>query len=174
MAKGSGSGAAWAALIIALIALGLSGYMFYTTTLKPTPKASVYIYGGSYSATAGSQEKVNFNKALYDSHGAFDFTTDEYTVPENGYYSIIGTVTATFLDYGQILYSMIFVNTTYFKSRSSSHVYGSSVSLTVTASCVVWLEAGWTVHLNYLITGTGSQSIQAGEGLTYLTIVKIE
>ena len=174
LAKGRGSGVAWAALIIAIIALGLSGYFLYTTTLKPSPKASVYV-STSYSITTTTWTEVNFDKAVYDSHGAFNFATDEYIVPESGYYIVTGTVTGYYFYDLDRISAAVYVNTTKLKFWGNDQSSGGFGQISAQATGILWLEAGWTVSLKFSHTGSiGSKIIQGGEGVTHFVIYKVE
>ena len=53
------------------------------------PKARVYYDGTTFDIDSPAANKlVDFTKASYDTHNAFNFTTDLYTIPESGFYQI--------------------------------------------------------------------------------------
>ena len=63
--KSKTSGITGVTFIIAIIALGLSGYSFLFPQILSTPKVSVYL-GDSYNAPVGIYTKVNFDEVTYD------------------------------------------------------------------------------------------------------------
>jgi hypothetical protein len=173
MAKGRRSGIAWAALIIAIIALGLSGYLFYTTTLQPKPMARVHRESSYLYYTAGfSTFKIDFNKETIDTHNAFDLTSDVFIAPESGYYVVTGTVTIIDLNDGEMGYVSLRGQGSTLIAMVTGFVSSSIGSLSLSVTDVVWLEAGYNISLWVFFSGSGTKGVTTGSGLTFFTICK--
>jgi len=90
-----GNGLAVFALIFGLIGAGTGGFLFVTNYLlveEPEeiilPKARLY-YDDSYLWVSHNTGKViEFTDTSYDTHNAYNFTSNLYVIPESGFYQI--------------------------------------------------------------------------------------
>ncbi len=78
------------AIIIGIVGIGLGGYAVVEDLMESDPvipKASAYV-GSAQSLTVSTETRINFTAVSFDSHSAFNLTSDAYTLPEAGYYRI--------------------------------------------------------------------------------------
>lgn len=80
------------------------------------PRARVYRLG-SYSLISGHTGLFDYTNTSYDTHNAFNLTSDEYIIPETGFYQVIAQycVNVQDQDYFKIY---IFINGSVHASRS--------------------------------------------------------
>ena len=136
----TGKGLVAFALIFGLIGTGLGGFMlvnYYALVddqnelinrteeleekeaLKESyivPRARVY-RTGSYSLQSGFDTIFNYTETSYDTHNAFNLTSDAYIIPETGFYQVIAQYCISAMD-DDFFQNEIMINGSLYASKS--------------------------------------------------------
>lgn len=135
--------------------------------LDPGPAFSAYLSGSNQSVTSGASTKVAFNAERFDTHGAFDSTTNyRFQPPVPGYYQVNWSVLAFpgSATLSQLLTRLSKNGTEYQRGGQIAHSSGTLVAVNCTGSALVQMN-GSTDYLEVFaeVYGT-SPTILAGAG----------
>jgi hypothetical protein len=175
MAK-SGKALPLIALIIAISGLLVGGYAAVQISLRQNyvlPVARVFL-GGDYDLSSGMPYKLlDFTDKSFDSHNAFDLTSDAYIVPEAGYYQI--TAQYSIFSYDQDFFMIgIWQNETTV-GVCSYFAAGSTNTFTVSITDIIFANVGDAISIFGYIYNTldNPRTLFAGEGHTFFSIAKL-
>ena len=122
------------------------------------------------TVTSGVTTKVQLNGEDFDTAAAFDSTTNFRFLPTvAGYYQISGRVAANASTAGTVAVAYLYKNNAMVISGQSYIPPSGSSSMVTTVSGLVYLN-GTTDYLELFasITGTGTCTILAGTGVTFM------
>jgi len=136
--------------------------------------ARVYYDGPSYMIPSGGSYKLfNFTQKSYDTHGAFNLTSNSYTIPETGFYQVIAqySIYANVSEFFMIrLYSNdILVSTKSYTSSMDTNTFG--VGLTDIIN--VTMGDSLTIKVYIFNGGSLSREIFNAEEYTFFTVAKL-
>lgn len=161
-------------LIVALAGVGIGTYLIITANTYVLPAARVYYEGPTYVITDGGASKLfDYNQKSYDTHQAFDLTSNSYTIPEEGLYQVTAQCSIDSIDGG------FFTLTLY--SNADRVCYRSSTCSRNTNTFGVALtdilqfnrEDSLTIRVYQSDPGSASRAIFDGEDFTFFAIAKI-
>ena len=136
------------------------------------PRARVYRLG-SYSLISGHTGLFDYTNTSYDTHNAFNLTSDEYVIPETGFYQVIAQycVNVQDQDYFKIY---IFINGSVHASQSYIAA-DSTIDFAVSITDIVNITAGdlITIKAFSLNAGDVSRAVYGMEGYSFFTISKL-
>lgn len=160
--------------IIALVGVGIGIYSIITTITYVLPVARVYYEGSPYVITSGGASKlIDYNQKSFDSHQAFDLTSNSYTIPEEGFYQVTAQISIDSIDGGFFtinLYSND--NRVCFRSSTCSR---NTNTFGVVLTDILMFNRGdsLTIRLYQSDPGSASRTIFDGEDFTFFAIAKI-
>jgi len=175
-------------LIVALAGAGVGAFSFISlniyindlntyineTNAYVLPMARVYYGGSTYTiASGGGYQLFDYDQKSYDTHGAFNLTSDSYTIPEPGFYHVIAQYSIDAID-GGIFIILLYKNTDIVSFRvSSSSVNTDSFGVALTD--IINFDEGdsLTIKVYQYDPGMASRNIFDGEAWTFLAISKI-
>lgn len=189
----TGKGLVAFALIFGLIGTGLGGFMLVNNYALVdelnelndrieelekeedpyiVPRARVYRLG-SYSLISGHNALFDYTNISYDTHNAFNMTSDAYSIPETGFYQVIAQycIDADDLDFFKIY---IEINGSVHASRSytaSSSISDFAVSITDIVNTTVGDLI--TISVFSLNPGDISRAVYGMEAYSFFTISKL-
>nr|MDO8111252.1 hypothetical protein [Candidatus Sigynarchaeota archaeon] len=163
------------ALVIGLVGVAFGGYAVFTSINNSyvLPKARAYVGLSGQALSNSGNAMLNFTNITYDSHGAFNLTSDLYVVPETGYYQVIAQYAVEAVD-GDFFKIYIKGNSTIYSSRSYT-ASATTNTFTVAIEDILSLVKGssfsiWTYSYH---VAAGSRDIFAAEAYTFVSIVKV-
>jgi hypothetical protein len=168
------------AIIIGLTGIALGGYAILGMLNNRSPdfyiypKAKAFFDGGGYSLQDSSMVKLDFTDIAFDSHDAFNTTSDTYIIPETGFYIIIAqfTIEANISDLFSItIMANMQTNGSYACTASAyTNHYAVSIEtilkLTEGDAITIWVY----FYCGYIWE---TRSIYPGEAFTFFTIAKL-
>jgi len=137
------------------------------------PMARTYYDGSLYTIVSGSLEIFNYNQKSYDTHGAFNLTSDTYTIPEPGFYQVIAQYSIDARD-GDIFMIQLFSNTNIVGStQCSSSVNTNTFGVALTGIFNFTTGDSLIIKLYQYNSGEVSRDIYNGEAYNFFAIAKI-
>ena len=181
MAK-NGKGLAAIALIIGLLGAGFGGYIAIKEyVLTPDedindvlPKARVYSKKTGYLIpSGGAYELIDFTNVTYDTHNAYNLTSDQYLVPESGFYHVHAQLTLT-ANAGDYLELLVYYNGSLY-SHTATEPNLSIMLCPVSISCTVNATIGEPIEIGFAQYNGASaaRTVCANSAFTYCEITKI-
>ncbi|MFW9896398.1 MAG: hypothetical protein ACFFD7_11385 [Candidatus Thorarchaeota archaeon] len=136
------------------------------------PTARVFL-NFSYALSSGVTVKFDYAAKSFDSHDAFDLTSDEYIIPETGYYQVFAKYDIDAID--QDFFVIEIWRNNYF-NRSCTYAASLSTNyFSVSIADILYTTEGDAISIwaySYNIAST-PRSLFPGEGHTYFSIAKI-
>ncbi|KKM79881.1 hypothetical protein LCGC14_1345450 [marine sediment metagenome] len=180
MTKG-GNKLAGVSLIFALAGVGVGVFSFISmnnyindANAYVLPMARVYYDGPPYTIPSGGTYKLfNYTQKSYDTHGAFNLTSNSYTIPETGYYQVIAQY-SIFTDVGEFFLISLYSNDNLVSFIS--HTSGLDTNtFGVALMDINNFTKGDSLTIKVYIFNLGSLSrnIFNGEEYTFFSIAKI-
>lgn len=179
MAKNkTGRGLAIFAIILGLIGSGTGGYLFAKEFLfeqqeeeQILPKARVYLDTSMSKYSRTTQQDLNFDQISYDTHNAFNLTSDKYVIPEDGVYHVDAqySISVAETDDNYVIYIIL---------NSQMHVYKRVTcsyninNFCVSASDMLNCSVGDAISIRIYVT-TSPDAWRTVEGREYLTFFAI-
>ncbi|MFX0022470.1 MAG: hypothetical protein ACFE9S_09080 [Candidatus Hermodarchaeota archaeon] len=171
--------------VIALI-FGMSGVLIGGFALiqlnftgdQPThyvlPMARVYL-DSSYNLNGVEYQRLNYTHKSFDSHDAFNLATDEYIVPETGFYQVVAQYSVE--AYDQDLFIISIFNNMYLNGTCAYTVSISTFTwyFSVAITDIITAFEGDAISINtfLFLSGPPTRALFPGEHYTYFSIVKI-
>ncbi len=187
MSKG-GNKLAGVSLIFALAGVGVGAFSFISmnnyinginnfiqdTNTYVLPMARVYYDGPSYMIPSGGSYKLfNFTQKSYDTHGAFNLTSNSYTIPETGFYQVIAQYSID-TDTGEFFMIRFYSNDILVSTQSYTSGLDTN-TLAVALMDINNFTAGDSLTIKVYIYNVGSLSreIFNGEEYNFFTVAKL-
>lgn len=164
------------AIIIAISGLLVGGYAAFQMNLRGNyvlPVAKVFL-GGSYALGSGMPYKIlDFTDKSFDSHNAFNLASDEYIVPETGYYQIIAQYSIQ--SYDQDFFIIGILQNDTIVGACSYFAAASTNTFTVSITDIISANVGDAISIYaYLYYVSGSpRALFEGEEFTFFSIAKL-
>lgn len=182
MAKGR-SKLAGVSLILALLGIGVGGFSYFLLNTHITesetdsyvlPMARVYYEGSTYTITSGGAYKLfDYTHKSYDTHGAFDLTSDSYTIPETGFYQIYAQY-SIYSDVGEFFMIRFYSNDILISTNSvTGSVPTNTLGVGLTDVINVTMGDVLTIKIYHYNPGDLSRNIFSGEQYNFFIITKI-
>ena len=138
------------------------------------PMARVYYGGSTYTIpSGGGYQLFDYDQKSYDTHGAFNLTSDSYTIPEPGFYLVTAQYTIDAVDGGYFII-LLYKNTDIVSFRASTSSTNTN-SFGVALTDIINFDEGdsLTIAVYQYDPGLVSRNIYNGEALTFFAIAKI-
>ena len=136
------------------------------------PRARVYRLG-SYSLNSSDTVVFDYTNTSYDTHNAFNLTSDAYVIPETGFYQVIAQYCITVED--QDFFKIhIFINGTMYASNSFT-ASRSTNTFTVSITDIVNVTTGDLITITAYSWNVGeiSRLVFSSEEYSFFTISKL-
>jgi len=138
------------------------------------PKARVYL-DSSYNLNGVDYHRLNYTHKSFDSHDTFNLATDEYIVPETGFYQVIAQYSVE--AYDQDFFTIQIINNMWLNGTCSYTVSISTFTwyFSVTITNIITAFEGDAISINtfLFLSGPPTRALFPGEEFTYFSIVKI-
>ena len=167
-------------LIVALAGGAIGTYSFISlnyyiieANAYVLPIARVYHGGPSYTIPSGAWQVFDYDQKSYDTHGAFNLTTESYSVPETGFYQVIVqfSIDAIAGDYFMI---RLYRNSNYTCSRAYSSSINTITFVVALTDINNFTEGdSLTIRVYQWNPGATSRTIREGVRRTFFTVAKI-
>jgi hypothetical protein len=160
--------------IIALAGLGIGVYSLINASFYVLPVARVYHEGSTFLIPDGGASTLfDYNQKLFDSHQAFDLTSDSYTIPEEGYYQVTAQYSISAID-GSFFSIRLYVNNILVCARSSTSSQNTNVFGVVLTDFLIFNRGdSLTIRVYQSDPGVASRAIYGGEEYTFFAIAKV-
>ncbi len=136
------------------------------------PRARVYRLG-SYSLVSGYTTVFDYTNTSYDTHNAFNLTSDTYIIPETGFYQVIAQycITVEDQDFFKIY---IYINGSVHASRLYTAAY-PTITFSVSITDIVNTTVGDLITISAYSYNVGgvSRSVYGMEAYSFFTISKL-
>ena len=136
------------------------------------PRARVYRLG-SYSLVSSHTALFDYTSTSYDTHNAFNLTSDTYIIPETGFYQVIAQFCITVED--QDLFKIyIYINGSVHASRSYTAAC-PAITFAVSITDIVNTTVGDLITISAYSYNVGdvSRSVYGMEAYSFFTISKL-
>ncbi|MHA1677287.1 MAG: hypothetical protein ACTSWX_15565 [Promethearchaeota archaeon] len=192
------NGLAVVAFIIGLIGAGIGGYLFLEVKSlqneinnleddikdledyveegleeKILPKARIFYDDSTFYITHNAGKRIEFTNTSYDTHNAYNFTSNTYVIPESGYYQINAQY-SIHAEAGDDYVIYIVVNNnyyTYMRTSASKTLNNFGVGV----NDVVNVNAGDEISIRAFFYATSFETryFTGGDHFTFFTIAKL-
>jgi len=175
----NGKGLAVFALIFGLIGAGTGGYLFvqdYLLAEEETtlPKARVYYDAATYWLLSNSAGKIlDFTNVSYDTHNAFNLTSNLYIVPESGIYQVNAQFSIDALAGDNFVVYIIRNNSFHSFRRYTSSMTVNNLGIGVSDMVNATVGDEISIRGYFYTSGGGIRLISGNEYLTYFSIAKL-
>ena len=162
------------AFIVALAGVGIGAFSIIATNIYVLPIARVYYEGSTYTITDGGGPKLfNYNQKSYDTHEAFDLTSDSYKIPETGVYQVTAQYSISSIDGGY--FTIALYSNDIMVCRRSSTCSRVTSAFGVALVDILMFNKGDTLTIKVYQSdpGSASRNIFDGEEWTFFAIAKI-
>ena len=182
----SGKGLAALALIIGLLGAGFGGYMMIDRFVLSKdldedddesyifPKARVTcVDKPGYDLSSNAFHIINFTDANYDTHNAFNFDTDQYVIPETGFYQVTAQVAIQAHPDDSMAIWFYVNNTPYSVSVHTPAFFSAAFTLAICDVVNVTKGAYLDIRVYHSNFGNDDREVFDNEDYTFFLITKI-
>ncbi|GAG70559.1 unnamed protein product [marine sediment metagenome] len=168
------------ALIIGVSGVSVGGYALIQINLMGQEQVPEYVLptarvflSFTYDLSSGVTVKFDFSDKSFDSHDAFNLISDEYIIPETGYYQVFAKYDIDAIDQDFFVIEIWRNNN---MNRSCTYTPAQSTNyFSVSIADIILAEQGDAISIWAYIYNdpSANRTLFAGEQHTYFSIVKI-